>query len=67
MMRYSSLKKVSNIYQRESIKAIDAKLSPSYRKVHQSKNFQVVVMNPSLKKTVNKVEKKQSLPRASSR
>ena len=55
MMRYSSLKKVQNIYHRESIKVIDAKLSPSYRKVHQSKNFQVLIMNPNLKKTVNKV------------
>ena len=55
-MRHSSLSKVPNLYQKESAKRlVDPKLSPEYKKVHKSKNFQVVVMNPNLRKSVGKV------------
>ena len=61
MMRHSSLQKVPSLYQKESSKVVDTKLSPSYKRIHKSKNFQVMVRNPNLKKSVSKVEKKQSL------
>ena len=67
MIRHSSSQRVVNVYQREAVKPVNNKLSPSYKKVHKSKNFQVMVMNPDLKKTVTKVEKKQSLPKPMSK